>query len=233
MRHAFVRVGIVAALAAIVAGLAVAGAARAADEDGPNGNRDVVRFSTFNASLNRNAAGQLIEHLTTPDNDQAKVIAEIVQRNRPDVLLVNEFDFDPMGTALRLFQENYLSVGQNGAQPIVYPYRFAAESNTGIPSGFDLDNNGSVGGPNDAFGFGEFPGSLPWPCTRGTRSARTRSAPSRSSCGRTCREHSCPTTRRHRRPQTGTRRRSSPSSGSRRRATGTSRSGSAAGPSTS
>ncbi len=128
------------------------------DDDGPNGNRDVVRFSTFNASLNRSAAGELIEHLKTPDNTQAKVIAEIVQRNRPDVLLVNEFDFDPMGTALRLFQDNYLSVGQNGAQPIVYPYRFAAESNTGLPSGFDLDNNGSVGGPNDAFGFGEYPG---------------------------------------------------------------------------
>ena len=31
---------------------------------------------------------------------------------------------------------------------------------TGIPSGFDLDNNGSVGGPNDAFGFGEFPGQF-------------------------------------------------------------------------
>lgn len=33
-----------------------------------------------------------------------------------------------------------------------------AASNTGIPSGFDLDNNGSVGGPNDAYGFGFYPG---------------------------------------------------------------------------
>src|SRR5690606_11035454 len=31
-------------------------------------------------------------------------------------------------------------------------------SNTGVPSGFDLDNDGQVGGGNDAFGFGEFPG---------------------------------------------------------------------------
>jgi hypothetical protein len=35
-----------------------------------------------------------------------------------------------------------------------------APSNTGIPSGFDLDNNGSVGGPNDAFGFGAYPGQF-------------------------------------------------------------------------
>jgi 3-phytase len=119
-----------------------------------------VRFATFNASLNRNFEGQLIQHLSTPDNAQARTVAEIVQRTRPEVLLVNEFDFDAGGAALGLFQDNYLSVGQNGADPISYPYRFAAPSNTGVPSGFDLDNNGSVGGPNDAFGFGFFPGQF-------------------------------------------------------------------------
>ena len=35
-----------------------------------------------------------------------------------------------------------------------------APSNTGIPSGFDLDNNGTVGGPNGAFGFGAYPGQF-------------------------------------------------------------------------
>jgi hypothetical protein len=158
MRHVLTRVGAVAALTAAVVGLAVTGAAPAATE--ATAARDTVRFSTFNASLNRNFAGQLVADLSTPNNAQAKVIAEIVQRNRPDVLLVNEFDFDPMGTALNLFQTNYLSIGQNGAQPIVYPYRFTAESNTGIPSGFDLNNAGGIGGPDDAFGFGFFPGQF-------------------------------------------------------------------------
>jgi Endonuclease/Exonuclease/phosphatase family len=59
-----------------------------------------------------------------------------------------------------LFQDNYLSVGQNGAEPLDYPYRFTAPSNTGIPSGFDLDNDDFVGGANDAFGFGLFPGQF-------------------------------------------------------------------------
>ncbi len=45
-----------------------------------------------------------------------------------------------------------------GADPIDYPYHFVAPSNTGIPSGFDLNNDGVVGGPDDAFGFGFFPG---------------------------------------------------------------------------
>jgi Endonuclease/Exonuclease/phosphatase family len=119
-----------------------------------------VRFATFNASLNRNAAGQLITDLSSPTNAQARNVAEIVQRVRPDVLLINEFDYDANGQAARLFQDNYLSLPQNGAAPVHYPFVYQAASNTGVPSGFDLDNNGSVGGPNDAFGFGFFPGQF-------------------------------------------------------------------------
>jgi Endonuclease/Exonuclease/phosphatase family len=119
-----------------------------------------VRFATFNASLNRNATGQLIAELSTPGSAQPATIAEIIQRNQPEVLLINEFDFDEGAVAARLFQQNYLSVSQHGADPINYPYRFVAPSNTGIPSGFDFNNNGSIGGGDDAFGFGAFPGQF-------------------------------------------------------------------------
>jgi hypothetical protein len=117
-----------------------------------------VRFATFNASLNRFNAGDLIADLSTPDDTQAQAVAEIIQRTRPDVLLINEFDYDADGEAASLFQENYLSVSQNGADPIVYDYRYVAPSNTGIPSGRDLNKDGVIGGPDDAFGFGFFPG---------------------------------------------------------------------------
>jgi hypothetical protein len=125
-----------------------------------NGAPQPVRFATFNASLNRNFAGQLITDLSAPGNAQANAVAEIIQRTRPDVLLINEFDFVEDGEAARLFQENYLSISHNGAELIEYPYRFVAPSNTGIPSGFDLNNDGVVGGPDDAFGFGFFPGQF-------------------------------------------------------------------------
>ena len=121
-------------------------------------NSKTVRFATFNASLNRNNAGELQANLSTPDNAQAQAVAEIIQRTRPDVLLINEFDFDPV--AADLFRDNYLEISQNGAKPIDYRYVFIAPSNTGVPSGFDLDNNGAVGGPNDALGFGFFPGQF-------------------------------------------------------------------------
>jgi Endonuclease/Exonuclease/phosphatase family len=137
--------------------LAAAGGAVAA-RDGTQGRAADVRFSTFNASLNRNFAGQLVSDLSTPNNTQAKAVAEIIQRARPDVLLINEFDFAP--AALGLFQDNYLSISQRGAAPISYPHRFIAPSNTGVPSGFDLNNNGVIGGPDDALGFGFFPGQF-------------------------------------------------------------------------
>ncbi|MGH2658012.1 MAG: endonuclease/exonuclease/phosphatase family protein [Actinomycetota bacterium] len=147
---------VAASLLVVAAGMVPAGAA---------GGPQAVRFATFNASLNRFSEGQLISHLSAPGNDQADAVAEIIQRVRPDVLLINEFDFDDQGLggsslAASLFQQNYLSVAHGDADPIAYPFRFVAPSNTGIPSGFDLNNNGAVGGPDDAFGFGFFPGQF-------------------------------------------------------------------------
>jgi hypothetical protein len=148
-------------LIALTLTLALGDPVGAAHRDAPDVNRLIpVRFATFNASLNRNSAGQLVADLSTPNNVQAKTVAEIIQRTRPDVLLINEFDFVANGVAAQLFQDNYLSVSQNGAQPIEYGYFFVAPSNTGIPSGFDLNNNGVVSGPDDAFGFGFFPGQF-------------------------------------------------------------------------
>ncbi len=149
-------------LAVVVGLLLVAGATPLA----VSGTNDMVRFGTFNASLNRNNAGQALADLSVPGNDQADAVAEIIQRVRPEVLLINEFDYyapteaNPDGPLVDAFRDNYLAVAHNGAQAIDYPYTFIAESNTGIPSGFDLNNAGGIGGPDDAFGFGFFPGQF-------------------------------------------------------------------------
>ena len=142
--------------------LVTAASARGADLARPPG---AVRFATFNASLNRDKAGRLVADLSTPDNVQARNVAEVIQRVRPDVLLVNEFDYDEKGRAAELFQTNYLSVGQQGAEPIRFPHRYSAPVNTGVASGQDLDRDGTAssepgsrGYGNDAYGFGLFPG---------------------------------------------------------------------------
>jgi len=128
-----------------------------------------LRVASYNASLNRGAEGELIDDLSTPDDTQAQDVAQVIQRTRPDVLLINEFDFDAGGEAARLFQENYLSVAQGEESPIEYPFVYVAPSNTGILTGFDKNNDGviateaDIGTPayaNDSFGFGFFPGQF-------------------------------------------------------------------------
>ncbi|MFT7644249.1 MAG: endonuclease/exonuclease/phosphatase family metal-dependent hydrolase, partial [Pirellulaceae bacterium] len=115
------------------------------------------RVATFNTSLNRRNEGDLLEHMKLGSHPQIRFIAETIQRIRPDVLLVNEFDYDTNHESLKLFQEKYLGVDQRGEQAIQYPYTYSAAVNTGVASGLDLDGNGSKG-PADAFGFGFFPG---------------------------------------------------------------------------
>ena len=143
-------------LLAVLVALVLAPAAQA--ERAPT-----VRFATFNASLNRSSEGQLVQHLSNPGVDdvyrrQIRNVAEVIQRVDPDVLLINEFDYAP--AAVNLFKQNFLQVSQNGAPPIFFEHAYIAASNTGIPSGYDLNNDGLIGGPNDAFGFGFFPGQF-------------------------------------------------------------------------
>jgi len=146
-------------LAAAAALLTVALPAPASTDNGRS-NAPTVRFATFNASLNRFSEGALAAELSVPGSAQPDAVAEIIQRTRPEVLLINEFDYDAGGVSAQEFQDNYLGVGHNGADPIVYPHRLAVASNTGIPSGRDLDKNGFIGGPGDAYGFGFFPGQF-------------------------------------------------------------------------
>lgn len=143
-----------APLAATATGASAAPASNAA----ATGQGQALRVATYNLSLNRNTAGQLQSDLSTPDNAQAKAVAEVIQRANPDVVLLNEFDYVEGGAAVDLFRHNYLAVRHNGAAAVDYPYAYTAPVNTGVPSGFDLNNDGTVGGGDDAFGFGLFPG---------------------------------------------------------------------------
>jgi hypothetical protein len=151
-----------------------------------------VRFAAFNASLNRDASGQLLGDLANPlaatnRVRQAHNVAEILQRVNADVLLVNEFDFDlagvptasgtpmPLGyssQAAALFQDGFLSASHGNAvrgttTPLHYAHRYTPNTNTGVASGLDLNNNGSAvttpgaaGYGDDAWGFGNFPGQF-------------------------------------------------------------------------
>jgi endonuclease/exonuclease/phosphatase family metal-dependent hydrolase len=105
-----------------------------------------VRVATFNIAMGLEKPGQLGQ------------VAEILQRVRPDIVLLNEFDYDPDVDAAGLLNTHYLARGRNGQQPIHYPYHYRATVNTGVDNGLDLDGDGETGGPADSWGFGQFPG---------------------------------------------------------------------------
>lgn len=122
-----------------------------------------LRVATYNASLYSDDAAGLIRRLESGD-PPARKIAAVLQRVRPDLVLLNEFDYDDAQRGADLFQQRYLQVAQpGGGEALRYPYRYLAPVNTGVPSGLDLDGNGTVGGDgrergNDAWGYGLHPG---------------------------------------------------------------------------
>lgn len=131
-------------------------AASVADETADS--EESFRVATFNVSLNRPQDGQLRNDLESSDL-QARRVAKIIRTIRPDVILLNEFDYDASGETLKLFRDSYLEASSSGgADPISYEHSFTAEVNTGVPSGVDVDRNGKTGGAADGFGYGAFPG---------------------------------------------------------------------------
>lgn len=147
----------VAAAAGVALPAAVASQALAAPPS-LRGRGSPVRVATFNASLNREREGQLVEDLRSGTDPQIRAVASIIQINNPDILLINEFDYDASGEAVDLFRRLYLEVGHNGLTPVHYPHAYIAPVNTGVPTGLDLNGDGQAQGPDDAFGFGQFPG---------------------------------------------------------------------------
>ncbi|CAH1544230.1 Succinyl-CoA synthetase subunit alpha [Vibrio rotiferianus] len=154
-----------------------------------------VKIATYNLSFDRSTFEDLVAEMqvepakqtelvtayldgTIADEDktmaekviQIRNVAAIIQKNRPDVLMMAEFNNDGTGedkVALEGFQKNYLSIAQSleGAggdanlEPIEYPYAESYSTNTGLNSGLDLDNNGTAGQlPGDAWGFGFYHG---------------------------------------------------------------------------
>ncbi len=124
-----------------------------------------VRVATFNVSLSPNSETALAATLADPASGDPKKIAEIIQRVAPDILFINELNHDGTAANLGALHDNFIAVSQGGQPAQSYPHRFVVAPNTGVHSGLDFDNSGSVNATpgsimyaNDCFGFGRFPG---------------------------------------------------------------------------
>ncbi|GGM80156.1 endonuclease [Dyadobacter beijingensis] len=129
-----------------------------------------ITFATYNVSMEAenyfprgtpgNSEKVLIKELASGSNQQIKNIARIIQTVRPDVILLNEFDYvkNP-AEGVGQFIKGYLKEGTDGAKGIDYPYYYYSTVNTGQPSPYDLDGNGKAEQYGaDAWGFGNYPG---------------------------------------------------------------------------
>ena len=126
----------------------------------PNTSYGQIRFATFNVSMNRSQEGELSEQLAAGNHEQIAKIAAVIRTIRPDVLLLNEFDYagEQATASVEHFQNHYLQSPSDTLKPIEYGYAYTNQVNTGIASGLDLDGNGKTTDPTDCFGFGRYPG---------------------------------------------------------------------------
>lgn len=139
-------------------------------QDQKEPHTSMVKIASFNVSMDAtNYVGRnpalttnkvLVEQLQS-NNQQIRNIAEIIQRSRPDIILLNEFDYveDPK-EGIEVFIKKFLNVAQQPSlASIDYPYYYYAPVNTGKPSPFDLTGDGkATGSQGDAWGFGYFEG---------------------------------------------------------------------------
>lgn len=120
-------------------------------------NRQTIRFATFNIAMGLESEGELHQRLSSGNDIALKKVAAVIQSVRPDVLLLNEFDYFELDSAI-LFINNYLDKPQFGNEAISFLHALNGAVNTGEDSGLDLNGNGVLGEPGDAWGFGRFPG---------------------------------------------------------------------------
>ena len=106
---------------------------------------DSVRVAQFNTGLSDQAGrveGELQKQLKDPSWVAAQKISDVIQKNRPDILSLQEFDHvwidndtwdgDATYQMVRDFQDNFLAIPQaDGNEAINYPYVYVAPCNTG------------------------------------------------------------------------------------------------------
>ncbi|WP_299768705.1 endonuclease/exonuclease/phosphatase family protein [uncultured Pseudoteredinibacter sp.] len=125
-----------------------------------------LRIATFNVSMEASnypvegnsiyQASRLTEVLKEGKQIQLRNIAEIIQRVRPDVILLNEFDYiENEEDGIGLFVKKYLQQSQNRQEAINYPYIYINSVNTGVETGLNAKDSRL-----SHFGFGRYPGQF-------------------------------------------------------------------------
>ncbi|SLN36372.1 hypothetical protein PSA7680_01747 [Pseudoruegeria aquimaris] len=87
------------------------------------------------------------------EDPQVEAVLAVLHEARPDILLLTGFDQDPDSQAARALAARLRETGPD------LPHVHTGPSPRGRDSGLDLDGDGRLGEPEDAIGFGRFPGN--------------------------------------------------------------------------
>lgn len=107
-----------------------------------------IRLALWHAQISREGPGLLWRDLQKNDPSLA-VLASAISAADADIVVLTRFDFDAEGAALKEFAR----LVDSGHQ-----YDLPLSSNSGVPTGLDIDGDGRVGEPEDGQAFGRFPG---------------------------------------------------------------------------
>lgn len=110
---------------------------------------DPYRFATYSAPLSREGPGLLLRDIQERDDPQIAAVVAAISDRSPDVLVLTDFDYDLDGLALAAFADLFGGL---------YPHRYAARPNSGMPTGLAVDRDGRQCGPCDTQGYGRFSG---------------------------------------------------------------------------
>lgn len=111
-----------------------------------------MRIATLNAELSRDGPGILLRDITQGADPQINALSSVIVSVSPDVLVLQGVDYDLELLALVALRDQ---IAQNG---LAYNHVFALRPNNGLSTGFDLDQDGRLGEPEDAQGYGAFSG---------------------------------------------------------------------------
>lgn len=112
-----------------------------------------LTVATFNAELSRDGPGLLYRDIADGTDAQIAAAIRVIAAADPDLLLLTGFDWDLDGLALGAFAGRLADAGA------AYPHRLSLRPNTGLATERDMDGDGRLNEPEDAQGWGRFPGA--------------------------------------------------------------------------
>jgi hypothetical protein len=112
-----------------------------------------LRIGLWNIGLERRGPGLLLQDLTGGKDPAIAAAVTVLLALEADILVLTGMDYDPGLHALRALEARLAAAGRP------YPHLYAPRPNSGQPTGLDVDGDARLNEPEDAQGWGPFPGA--------------------------------------------------------------------------